>query len=234
MGAMSFSRDLSSFLFRRSLVVLVVSAVVLSGCSGGGDEPAELSKTVEVPADADGGDSGADGDAAAEVAPIPFDEFDPSAYEVGDVVPEVEIVKPVEYPEMKNFDEAGAEAAAQYMIDVLNYTYNTGDFTYLDAVANDDCDLCDEAKEFFSDVREKGGIITGPVMLSEEINSYGQLNSAWVVDARIDYLKSSVVDGERRVVGNIPGEGVLDQQILVVASENDGWKFSALSGVAFE
>lgn len=83
MGAMSFSRDLSSFLFRRSLVVLVVSAVVLSGCSGGGDEPTEVSKTVEVPADTEGDDAGTDGEAVGEVAPIPFDEFDPSEYEVG-------------------------------------------------------------------------------------------------------------------------------------------------------
>ncbi len=233
MGAMSFSRDLSSFLFRRSLVVLVVSAVVLSGCSGGGDEPTEVSKTVEVPADTEGDDAGTDGEAVGEVAPIPFDEFDPADYEVGDVVPEVEIREPVEYPEMVNNDKAGAEAAAQYMIDVLNYTYNTGDSTYLNAVAADDCSLCTEIRNHVNEIAERGGRVVGPTTKLQRKEYYGQLGASWIVNITLYYPDSTVVNKDRQMLGGLTGRGEVERQILVVNESAAAWKFASLGEVAF-
>lgn len=233
MGAMSFSRDLSSFLFRRSLVVLVVSAVVLSGCSGGGDEPTEVSKTVEVPADTEGDDAGTDAEAVGEVAPIPFDEFDPSEYEVGDVVPEVEIVKPVEYPEMANNDEAGAEAAARYMIDVLNYTYNTGDMSHFEARRDPDCEMCASSLKIINDFYQDGTIPTGPVYEVREISVNQKGENGWILDLTVDYYRTPVVDEELRVAGFFEKHGTFERQ-MVMSNKSGGWLLRAFGEVAFE
>ncbi|WP_029069300.1 DUF6318 family protein [Jonesia quinghaiensis] len=229
---MSFSRGLESFPFRRSLVALVVSAVVLGGCSDGGEEPVEVSKTVEVPADADGDAAGSEA-AAGEDAPIPFDEFDPSEYEVGDVVPEVEIVKPVEYPEMANNDEAGAEAAAQYMIDVLNYSYATGDISDFEKLSDPTCGMCASTLKIINDFYEEETPPVGPVYKTEDIAIYSKGYDGWILDLTVHYYETPVVNEKREVLGFFEKSGSFARQ-MVISDKEGGWFLRAFGEVAFE
>ena len=230
MGLMPMTPALVPARFRRVFVAGVVSALALTACSGGGDDPVAAEKSVEATSTTDAPQPG-----AVEGSPevVPFDEFDPADYEVGDVVPEVEIREPVEYPEMANNDEAGAEAAAQYMIDVLNYTYNTGDSTYLNAVADEDCLMCVENSQWSQELHSKKNTPVGPVYRQDSVSVYKRGRRGWLMDLTVTFFETPIVDKNRQVFAYFDNSRVEDQQ-MVIYFDGEQWKLRAFGEVAFD
>ena len=144
---------------------LLGMTVVLAGCGAGGDEQ---------PARADS--SGASATQTAEAQSVGGSSEDesstPSSSETssddgGDYQPATKngpaknVPKPTMPDEMKKNTPEGAEAAVQYWWDTVYYLEQTGDSSFVDIAAAEDCVYCDEYVAEVTDWYAQDGWLSG-------------------------------------------------------------------------
>ncbi|RPF25622.1 DUF6318 family protein [Georgenia muralis] len=71
--------------------------------------------------------------------------------------PSAEVEKPVPPEAMRRDDVAGAEAAAQYFLELYPYVYATGDLTEWDAMSDPACKFCESVAENALQLHASGG-----------------------------------------------------------------------------
>ena len=135
--------------------------------------------------------------------------------------PEVE--KPVPPETMARDDVAGAEAAAQYFLELYPYVYSTGDLTEWKAMSDPEClfcsDVVDDVTELHgSDGYQVGGLFEITKMESRAPEGEGQYFAVWI-DADEEPIQRLSADGG--LLGSSPG-GPIEIDMAVHKTEH-GW-----------
>ncbi|WP_143427054.1 DUF6318 family protein [Georgenia soli] len=135
--------------------------------------------------------------------------------------PEVE--KPVPPDAMARDDVAGAEAAAQYFLELYPYVYATGDLSEWKAMSDPECVFC---KDVFDDVGalhaaggyQDGGSFTITRVASQPPEDGSQYFAVWI-DAEEDAVRRLSDDGSQ--IGSSTG-GPIEVDMAVYRAEQ-GW-----------
>ena len=85
--------------------------------------------------------------------------------------PSAEVEKPVPPEAMRRDDVAGAEAAAQYFLELYPYVYATGDLTEWDAMSDPECKFCESVRRNAEELHAGGGYGVGPNVLIEKTDA---------------------------------------------------------------
>lgn len=72
---------------------------------------------------------------------------------------------------MERGDLDGAEAAAQYFLQLYPYAYNTGDLTEWEAMSHPECAFCASVIDRVTALHAEGGYETGGEMVVEEVTA---------------------------------------------------------------
>ena len=121
----------------------LAAVLVLSGCSGSGDDPgAEAAEGNSSSAEPSGGSAGTTESASASATPTPTPTA--AAYKPATAEGPAENVPLPVMPELaKQESKEGLEAFAEYWYALANYGYETGDPEPLRAITGPDCSVCD-------------------------------------------------------------------------------------------
>ncbi len=146
------SQSLRAFSFKapKTLAMAMVSLVLLSGCAGS-------------EASSDKSSGAASPKSSASATPTPTPTPTPSAvYKPASAEGPAENVPLPKMPEAaKKETKAGLEAFMRYWLDVLYYSYQTGDTQALDQISGPDCLACNQANETITPGNDKGRWLVG-------------------------------------------------------------------------
>lgn len=186
---------------RRALVSLVVFGA-LAGC---GDDSAVEVTATPVPTVSS---------ATPEPSPTP-------------TAPATAVPLPVMPPEMANNDAAGAEAAARYVVELIDYAYLNRDTAPLSEISDDDCVFCNGViaeveKMLVEDVRRIGGLLR---VLGTSSVDYSDSTDAFFVVLELQEEDGRFVDGDGAVVGESTARDHLIDFVLTRAGGT--WKILA-------
>lgn len=135
----------------RKQFICVVSfwaaAVLLSGCSGGSDDPTPTASEESAPS-------------TSEATAIESTSAAPTA-EPTESVDSWAAGPPAVTWEMRLDDEAGAIAFVEYYVDLLNYSYAKLDTSELERVSDDDCVGCNSIIESIGTVVANEYVLSG-------------------------------------------------------------------------
>ncbi|KAE8764420.1 DUF6318 family protein [Georgenia thermotolerans] len=129
--------------------------------------------------------------------------------------PEVE--KPTRPEAMRRDDVAGAEAAAQYFLQLYPYVYATGDLAEWKQMSHPECGFCNGIAQKVADIHGEGGSASGGEMTIREISSKEQ-GALFRVDIVADE-GPSIQTSSNGVVTNSPGGPSL---LIFALAMNDG------------
>jgi hypothetical protein len=112
--------------------------------------------------------------AKAEPQPLPEPTATPTSPAVSEEAtaserPEVE--KPMPPDAMRRDDVAGAEAAAQYFLQLYPYVYATGDVAEWKAMSHPDCVFCDGVASRATEIHDSGGRQIGGSLVINRVDS---------------------------------------------------------------
>lgn len=182
---------------------------LLAGCAGAEPEP---TFTPSLP----------------DSTPAPNDDPEPDA----DVDP-VDELEPPEIPdELSENTVEGAEAAARFYIDALNYGYATLDSDPLQEISLNDCGTCQLHVSSIEEMRDVGRkMIGGEINMEEDLELYHE-NDRYLVSFSIIQDALEVKDED----GNLVSERVLTPGTanIITKFTEDGWKVHATSNEADE
>lgn len=185
-------------------LAIVVAAGVAAGAGVAGcSQPAEP-PTVEV----------------SEVARPPAE---PSPSATPEQTPEP-VTEPVPPPEMERGDEAGAIAAAEYVLSVFEYTFASGDTEVWEAISADDCPFCASVTEDVSTVYDDGGRFVGSDVVAKppRFLVYDATLGVYAVEVEYRVEPGQQLSSDGAVVEEVPPEdGYL---ILDLAPTTTGWR----------
>ncbi|MPV89432.1 hypothetical protein GB882_12205 [Georgenia ruanii] len=135
--------------------------------------------------------------------------------------PEAE--KPVPPDAMRRDDVAGAEAAAQYFLQLYPYVYATGDLTEWKAMSHPECVFCAGVVESVAALYGSGGHAVGGEMSVEKIVSRPprEGNDYFRVDIRAREAPSKSFAGTSLVDEHQGGVNVI---VFAVGRDGDGWR----------
>lgn len=94
-----------------------------------------------------------------------------AAPEPTSAAPSAEVEKPVPPEAMRRDDVAGAEAAAQYFLELYPYVYATGDLTEWDAMSDPECKFCESVRNEVGALHSAGGRFDGAAVSVESMSS---------------------------------------------------------------
>ncbi|GAA4287372.1 DUF6318 family protein [Georgenia daeguensis] len=175
--------------------VLVLAGGIAACTSGGGAEPDPT--------------AGATGTATAPPSEDPPAER-----------PEVE--KPVPPETMARDDVAGAEAAAQYFLELYRYTYATGDLNAFQEMSHADCIFCSEVADDVSALYGKGGYVKDGAFTVERVSGQAPVegNDFYRVDLLVTEAPSVRFEGSGDSQERSGGSNLL---IFAVGRADTGW-----------
>lgn len=85
--------------------------------------------------------------------------------------PSAEVEKPAPPEAMRRDDVAGAEAAAQYFLELYQYAYSSGDVSALEGLSHPECVFCADALADVKSLYESGGHATGGIVEISEVSA---------------------------------------------------------------
>nr|WP_297430585.1 DUF6318 family protein [uncultured Actinotalea sp.] len=134
------------------------------------------------------------------------------------------VAEPVPPPAMEQADEAGALAAAEYVLAVFEYTFASGDTEAWDELSADDCPFCVSVTEDVSTVYSGGGRFIGSEVLAQEprVLAYDSTLGVYAIEVAYRVAPGQQLSGGGMVVEEVPPEdGFL---ILDLAPTTGGWR----------
>ena len=145
---------------------------------------------------------------------------DPSGEPTADR-PEVE--KPVPPDAMARDDVAGAEAAAQYFLELYTYAFISGDLSTWTEMAHPECAFCTGVAEDVNALHEDGGSLHGGAMTLRSVEGRPPLdgNDYFRVDIELMQAPSTQTAGDGAITENDGGENHL---IFAVGRTESGWQ----------
>ncbi|MCK6211968.1 hypothetical protein KZX45_15590 [Georgenia sp. EYE_87] len=139
-----------------------------------------------------------------------------------------EVPKPVPPETMARDDVAGAEAAAQYFLELYPYVYATGDLSEWKAMSEPECVFCQSVIDEVTEQRRLGGTTTGGGVELESIQGFDRLegNDYFRVDALVNQAESTHKDKDGSVTKSEPGgENLL---IFAIGRADGDWSVRAV------
>ncbi|MFD1504701.1 hypothetical protein FE374_12175 [Georgenia yuyongxinii] len=181
-------------------VAVVAAVMMLAACSANAD-PAEPTPS------------------SATMSPEPSESTEST--ETADLTPEVE--KPTPPDAMRRDDVAGAEAAAQYFLELYPYVYATGDLAEWEAMSHPDCTFCASASESARKLTQEGGHQAGGRLVfnfldSRAPSSDGDFFVVWL-DAHEEALRR--VDSSGLVIAS--HDGTLVEFDVALLNQETKW-----------
>lgn len=185
----------------RTTLGVVLLAATLAACSAGEGDPPEPtgSETASAPS------------RTATVSPEPEETPEP-------------VTAPERPPEMDQADEAGAVAAAEYVLRVAHYAAVTGDLGEWDRLATSDCGFCANIRQWVTDVYSVGGRLEGGEFTigSASVVATDPSMAIFAVDVHYKTGPVTEYDGSGRLVTEEPaGDGVFT---IEVVPAQEGWR----------
>ena len=155
----------------------LAAVLVLSGCSGSGDDPgAEAAEGNSSSAAPSGGSAGTTASASASATPTPTPTA--AAYKPATAEGPAENVPLPVMPELaKQESEEGLEAFGEYWYAAINYGFETGNLQPFEDISGPNCIVC---KSVFD--------IVGPGYKNEDWILGGELE---IIDAHSEYVLTS-------------------------------------------
>ncbi|ACV08535.1 DUF6318 family protein [Jonesia denitrificans] len=139
---------LRSYAVRRVFGVLVVAALLGAGVTGcSNDAGAKTENTVDASPTPTNTPTDGDGDSAEE--PVENTPAEPEPRPT-----------PVEPEAMKTSDKAGAIAAAQYFVEVIEHSMHTSTTDLLEKYSYEKCSMCNEYKRTIAKRKDNGILVT--------------------------------------------------------------------------
>ncbi|WP_447925044.1 DUF6318 family protein [Georgenia muralis] len=144
-----------------------------------------------------------------------------AAPEPTSAAPSAEVEKPVPPEAMRRDDVAGAEAAAQYFLELYPYVYATGDLTEWDAMSDPQCKFCAGVRTKSRELQDLGGRQEGGRMSIIAIDSRPPETSehfaVWI-DAEEEATRR--LDSSGNVIEEFPG-GTIEFDIAIAWTGSD-------------
>lgn len=125
---------------------------------------------------------------------------------------------------MDQADEAGAIAAAKYVLRVAHYTAVSGDLDQWDRLATSDCGFCANIREWVNDVYSAGGRLEGGefILGSASVVATDPSMAIFAVEVAYETAPVTEYDGSgRRVMEEPAGDGVFT---IEVVPAQGGWR----------
>lgn len=186
---------------RARTTVGVVLAATLTACSAGpGDVPEPVGSE-------------------APPTPSPTATAAPESEE-----PPEPVTAPERPPEMDQADEAGAIAAAKYVLRVAHYTVATGDLGEWDRLATSDCGFCANIRQSVLDVYGAGGHLEGGEFTLEQGSVVASDKSMSIFAVEVPFESAAVVEYDRAgalVTTEAAGSGIFTLEVMPAAG---GWR----------
>lgn len=188
----------------RAAALMVMGALLLTGCTGGG--PTETPPPIPPYTPP----------AASRPTPTPT----PSE------APAPETVPPERPAAVDEQSVEGAEATARYFLALYPYTYATGDLTEWQRLSHPDCNFCasvaDEVRAETAQGRvSRGGLITVIELTTEAID-----DGFVAITGRVAQQAATVTDADGKVVKESKAE---DLSVAIAVEQTGGsWAFRAL------
>ena len=178
----------------RAAVPLLVAALLVAGCSAEADvgpssPPVPSESATEAPQPSE------------PVAPTPAD-----------------VEKPVPSEAIRRDDVAGAEAAAQYFLELYPYVYASGDLDGWKEMSHPECKFCESVVENVKTLHDSGGFARGGDMDFEQVSSHAPVpgNSLFRVDLLVSQAATQTVDGS-----GVETESAPTSNLLILGMDQD-------------
>ncbi|WP_240646138.1 DUF6318 family protein [Georgenia sp. SYP-B2076] len=123
---------------------------------------------------------------------------------------------------MRRDDVAGAEAAAQYFLELYPYVHRTGDLTEWRAMADPECIFCKSVADGVSELFDAGGHASGGEVVITGVEGRNPLSGNPYFRVDIDATKSSLTRVTSSGASESTAEGV-NHLIVAVGREADNW-----------
>ncbi|HLS14410.1 MAG TPA: DUF6318 family protein [Beutenbergiaceae bacterium] len=192
---------------------LVLAVLVLAGCTGQQEEPVPEPSNgpdgqVTTPAGDGQGPDGPDG-------PGTEPEGEPQE-------PEEDYPAPERPAAMENNDIDGAEAAATYFLELVQYGYATGDTAELTDMSADDCSFCELIAGAVDEIYADGGrAVAEPIMVESVIAQiWTHADGDYAVETRFRAGAITEYDDNDELVDESPSE---DLHLWLLLTYEDSW-----------
>ena len=166
--------------------------------------------------------------------PVPeqtFAEYTPTSTPTPTVaaVPDVPVDPPVRPAEMERSDQAGAEAAAAYFLELFSYVMRTGDLQEWDHISAQDCRYCAATRERVAATYQAGGRFVGGELTLTEVEwlTYTEAIGVHAVGTRYSFASGAEVNSAGTAVREMPPEGAYAVTDLVFSA--NGWTLLGVS-----
>ncbi|SDS86707.1 hypothetical protein SAMN04489860_2570 [Paraoerskovia marina] len=177
---------------RRTLALALPVALVLGlgGCTSDDEpEPGASATTTTAPT------------APAPETPEPTESPKPEPTATGPTPPP----RPAA---MDDTGKKGAQAAAEYFMLVMNYTFRSGDTSEIIAISYETCATCDYVVANSSEYASKGWLVDGGAveLMDVEVSEKDELTGAFGVTARFESEEMLVLDKDGEVAENFDAD----------------------------
>ena len=137
---------------------------------------------------------------------------------------ETPLAEPTMPPEMDRDDEAGAVAAAEYFMELLNYTIQTGDLDSWAEVADRNCGFCLNVSNDLGPIYAEGGRYSGGTITvsTARLVGFDETLRVHAIEVAYEETESRVLDGEGNVVDQSAARS--GWLVLDVGATSDGWR----------
>ena len=184
---------------RRPVVAVALAVLALTGCTGPDAQPDPLPTDAVT--------------TSPPVTPTPSPTPTPEP-----------VTAPERPPEMDQPDEAGAIAAAEYVLRVAHYAVASGDLAEWDRLTTSDCGFCANIRDWVTDVYGGGGRMDGGAFEFGDASVVATDPSMAIFAVDLVYSSAAVrqYDAEDLLVTEEPaGEGVFTVEVVPTPQ---GWR----------
>ena len=188
------------------IATVLLGIAGLAGCTGD-DDPAPAPPTTSAPA-----------------------EVTPSSTPTPTPTPTDPAAVPPERPSaMDTVDTAGAEAVAQYFLQLVPYAEATGDTAALEALSHEDCIFCRSVLDGVDALVAAGQHHTGGLPSFAAVSALEVDPGAWwTVDVDLTQSPIEVLDAAGTVAAQGQPESVSYHMDIAVVFDTRGWRVRAL------
>lgn len=133
------------------------------------------------------------------------------------------VVKPERPAQMDDDGAAGAEAAAQYFLELDSYIQATNDTAEWEAMSHQECEYCTNRLEQAREIAERRDVFQGGVTDVRIVRVYDQddMTGIWPVDVEVAKSATSIVDASGKQVFTADSE--VTQRRMEIGRRNDQW-----------
>ena len=138
------------------------------------------------------------------------------------------------------FNEAGAEQAGRHFIDLMNYSWATGDTTFLDEFAEERCTYCQSLSDSVTSLYETGGWLHGLKYTVSQVEGNYPVNTNSPETAQLTdcYVMSLLMHRSKAdryrppTLEHVPSR--TGRLLLIVHWDGSEWKMSEVEGEDIE